>query len=170
MADQRRALVTIALTHVYRNKKNQEKWHYAEVRPIPYKTPLNFPVTTDCSGFVSLCFYEAGCFDPNNCNFNGSGYTGTLLDHGTRITRDKVVPGDVIVYGAYPGQHTALVVNVTNQGDILTASHGQEGDPSLVWCGAPKGPLSGHPVDDRQPTYLRFRTAKKGVLARLRGK
>lgn len=170
MADVRSEIVAIALAHVGKKNAKQEVWHYAEIRPIPYASPLKFPVTTDCSGFVSLCFYEAGGFDPNGCNFNGSGYTGTLLDHGTRITRDKVVPGDVIVYGTYPGVHAALVVKVNPEGDILTVSHGEEGDPSLVWCGAPKGTISGHPVDTRQPTYLRFRTAKKGIVARLRGK
>lgn len=170
MPDMRRQIVATAFNHVERNKNGTEKWNYAEVRPIPYHTPLQFPVTTDCSGFVSLCFYENGCFDPNGSNFDGQGYTGSLMDHGLKLTRDKVVAGDVVVYGAYPGQHTALVVQVYPSGDILTASHGQQGDPSLVWAEFCHGPDMGHPTDTRPATYYRFRTAKRGLLAKLMGK
>jgi hypothetical protein len=137
-------------------------FNYAEVRPIPLHNPPQFPVTTDCSGFVTLCFYLAGANDPNQLNYSGQGYTGTLLDHGLKLSRQAVIAGDVVVYGAYPGQHTALVVQVYPNGDILTISHGEQGDPSLVWCGTPKGKALGHPTDTRTPVeYLRFPTRSK---------
>ena len=36
------------------------------------------PLTTGCSGFVTICFYEAGAPDPNGLDYSGLGYTGTL--------------------------------------------------------------------------------------------
>ena len=141
-------------------------FNYAEVRPIPLHNPPKFPVTTDCSGFVTLCFYLAGANDPNQMNYSGQGYTGTLLDHGLKISRQAVVAGDVVVYGAYPGVHTALVVQVYANGDILTVSHGEQGDPSYVWCGTPKNGAHGFPADTRTPVeYLRFPTRSKDANA-----
>ena len=142
-------------------------FRYAEVRPIPLHNPPKLPVVTDCSGFVTICFYLAGANDPNRMNYCGAGYTGTLLDHGLKLSRKAVIAGDVVVYGAYPGEHTALVVEVRPNGDILTISHGQQGDPSFVWCGKPKGKALGHPADTRTPVeYLRFPTRSRNVAPR----
>lgn len=117
--------------------------HYREVRPMPLTGRL--PLTTDCSGFVTLCYKLAGAPDPNGLGYNGQGYTGTLLTHGTRIPLAAVKPGDVIVYGPGTGAHTAVVVEAG--ADPLTVSHGQESDPAYVRVSQ----------DGRLPqTYLRF--------------
>jgi cell wall-associated NlpC family hydrolase len=116
------------------------------------KQGIKFPITTDCSGFVTFCYRMAGCADPNNMSYNGSGYTGTLLAHGQVIPLKDVLPGDVIVYGPGTGWHTAIVVDVTgpNATNPLTISHGQQGDPSYVHVNQ----------DGRTPQrYLRFPTA-----------
>lgn len=122
--------------------------HYAEIRPIPLVKPIQhaFPIRTDCSGFVTLCYYLAGVKnDPNGEGWNGQGYTGTLLTHGKKIRPDQVLPGDIVVYGQYPGVHTAIVL--ADGIDPLTISHGEEGDPSLVHVSQ----------DHRTPkTFLRF--------------
>jgi peptidoglycan hydrolase-like protein with peptidoglycan-binding domain len=111
------------------------------------------PCHCDCSAFVTLCYNWAGVTqDPNGQNYDGQGYTGTLLSHGTPITIAQAVPGDVIVYGPGTGDHTALIV----QGgpDPLTVSMGEEGDPSYVHVSQ----------DGRQPQrYLRFSTMSGGV-------
>ena len=123
--------------------QNEPLIHYAEVRPMPLTASL--PLTTDCSGFITLCYKLAGCPDPNGLGYNGQGYTGTLLDHGRHIPKDAVQPGDVVVYGPGTGWHTALIV----QGgpDPLTVSHGQEKGPE--WCRVSQ--------DGRLPqTFLRF--------------
>ena len=118
---------------------------YDEIRPMPLTTRL--PITTDCSGFVTLCYWLAGAPDPNGLGYSGEGYTGTLLSHGQHITLDKVIPGDVIVYGPGTGWHTALVVE--KGADPVTVSMGEQGDPSLVRVSQ----------DGREPqTYLRFAT------------
>ena len=119
--------------------------HYRESRPMPLTAGL--PMTTDCSGFVTLCYKLAGAPDPNGLGYNGSGYTGTLLSHGQHIPLAFVQPGDVIVYGPGTGWHTALVVK--GGPDPLTVSHGREGGPAYTRVSQ----------DGRLPqTYLRFPT------------
>jgi peptidoglycan hydrolase-like protein with peptidoglycan-binding domain len=109
------------------------------------------PCHADCSAFVTLCYNWAGAPDPNSNGYNGQGYTGTLLAHGTPITKDQAVGGDVIVYGPGTGWHTALIVEAG--ADPLTVSHGQQGDPSYVRVSQ----------DGRQPQrFLRFSTDSSG--------
>lgn len=107
--------------------------HYAEIRPIPltaYKDH-HLPLTTDCSGFATCCFYAAGAPDPNANGYNGEGYTGTLLGHLPHISQGQAQPGDLIVFGAYPGKH---VVVITGSGTVnpQVVSHGTEAGPTLT--------------------------------------
>jgi len=131
--------------------------------------PLKFPINTDCSGSVTLWYWLAGAQDPNGLGFDHEGYTGTLLSHDKHIaefiknaqgvTVDELLPGDLVVYGGGTGEHVALIVSVNN-GDVLTVSHGEQGDPSFVWVNPPKhSPAAGHAVDGRHPqTFLRCNT------------
>lgn len=126
---------------------NKAQIHYQQVRPFPLTSKL--PLTTDCSGYATLCYYLAGAVDPNGLNYNHYGYTGTLLQHGTKISLAEAQPGDLIVYGAGTGDHVAIIIE--NDGkDPMTVSMGQESDPSYVKVSQ----------DGRKPqTYLRFNTA-----------
>jgi hypothetical protein len=105
---------------------NEPRIHYGEIRPIPLGTGL--PLTTDCSGFVTICFYRAGAPDPNGLDYGGQGYTGTLLDHLDEAAEPK--HGDVVVWGAYPGRHCAIVLEPGV--DPLLASHGRERGPIAI--------------------------------------
>ncbi len=96
------------------------------MRPIPRTRSL--PLTTDCSGFVTLCYFLAGAADPNGLAYDGDGWTGTLLRHMTHVVEARA--GDVVVFGAYPGHHCAIVL--APGGDPLLASHGQERGPVEV--------------------------------------
>ena len=133
--------------------------------------PPVFPMFADCSAFVTWLYWISGALDPNGGSaytatyYGREGYTGTLLTHGTHIAANTAVPGDVVVYGAYPGQHTALIVQAQGL-DILTVSHGQQGDPSYVWVNKPTHlPQNGYPVDGRKPqTFLRFDTTAKYLV------
>jgi peptidoglycan hydrolase-like protein with peptidoglycan-binding domain len=126
---------------------NKDKIHYQQIRPFPLTSKL--PLTIDCSGFATLCYFLAGAPDPNGLNYNHYGYTGTLLQRGRKISLAEAQPGDLIVYGAGTGEHVAIVVE--NDGrDPMTISMGQESDPSYVRVSQ----------DGRKPqTYLRFNTA-----------
>jgi hypothetical protein len=105
---------------------------------------------------------DLGIYPPNAAtgNYYGRvGYTGTLLSHGTHIPANLAQPGDLVVYGPGTGAHTAVIINV-GQGDILTISHGGQGDPNFAWVTAPvHTPRGGIAVDGRPPqTFLRFNT------------
>ena len=102
--------------------------HYGELRPVPLGRHL--PLTTDCSGFVTLCFFLAGAPDPNGLGYSGEGWTGTLMRNLARIDRAAARPGDLVLWGAYPGHHVAIVLEAG--ADPLLASHGQERGPIEV--------------------------------------
>jgi cell wall-associated NlpC family hydrolase len=104
-----------------------EPWiHYGEARPFPLDRDL--PLTTDCSGFVTLCYFLAGAADPNGLAYSGQGWTGTLLRHLQPVDRGRA--GDVVVWGAYPGHHCAIVLAAGD--DPLLCSHGQERGPVAI--------------------------------------
>jgi cell wall-associated NlpC family hydrolase len=99
------------------------------------RTDGQLPLNTDCSGFATFCYRQAGLPDPNGLGYKELGYTGTLLqyaEHHGRIITDvsQAKPGDLIVYGPGTGWHVAVIVQAGR--DPLTVSHGQESEPSYV--------------------------------------
>jgi hypothetical protein len=116
---------------------NKASIHYAEVRPMPHTKPHilpHLPLTTDCSGWVTLCYQYAGAADPNGLSYDGQGYTGTLLKHMKHISIGKVQPGDLVVYGCKSnpnGHHVAAIIAVGSHtpDTIQTCSHGSEAGP-----------------------------------------
>ena len=107
---------------------NRSHFHYAEIRPMPLT--VKFPIVTDCSGFATWVYRQAGAHDPNKLQYNGRGYTGTLLAAGKKTTMAKAKPGDLIVYGPGTGWHVAIIIEPGP--NALTISMGREGDPSYV--------------------------------------
>jgi cell wall-associated NlpC family hydrolase len=107
---------------------NEPRIHYAPERPMPLTRTL--PLSTDCSGFVTLCYWLAGAPDPNGLGYDGQGYTGTLLRAMQSVAQDWIGPGDLVVWGAYPGHHVALVLEPGD--DPLLCSHGQERGPVAI--------------------------------------
>jgi hypothetical protein len=110
--------------------QHEPEIHYAQVRPFPVGKPKALPMRTDCSGFVSLAYRYAGAPDPNGAKWSGLGYTGTLLQHGTKITKPQAKPGDLVVFGPYPGHHVCGVLEAGD--DPLLVSHGQEKGPFSI--------------------------------------
>jgi len=107
---------------------NEPRIHYAPERPMPLTRTL--PLSTDCSGFVTLCYWLAGAPDPNGLGYDWQGYTGTLLRAMQPLAQDWIGQGDLVVWGAYPGHHVALVLEPGD--DPLLCSHGQERGPVAV--------------------------------------
>lgn len=102
--------------------------HYSQSRPIDgLRQPHKLPLYTDCSGFATDCYKWAGAPDPNGLAYNGQGYTGSLLNHMTEIDKSQMKPGDLIVFGYFPGHHVVIYI-----GNGLCISHGGEGDPKQV--------------------------------------
>lgn len=90
------------------------------------------PLTTDCSGFVTACYRWAGAADPSGFGYRVVGFTGTLLDHGSTIPLSQARIGDLVIWGAHPGHHVAVIVDVSNAKDPMLVSHGREGGPNHV--------------------------------------
>jgi cell wall-associated NlpC family hydrolase len=105
--------------------RNEPRIHYGQVRPFPLAKEL--PLTTDCSGFATLCYFLAGAPDPNGYAYDGHGWTGSLLENMENVDRLAVQPGDLVVWGEYPGHHCAIVLAAGD--DPPLASHGQERGP-----------------------------------------
>jgi len=122
VSDVRQAIVAAAQWGI----RNEPRIHYGETRPIPLTRRL--PLTTDCSGYVTLCYFLAGAPDPNGLGYDGEGWTGTLLRHMQHVAEPRA--GDVVVFGAYPGHHAAIVL--APGADPWLASHGQERGPVAV--------------------------------------
>ena len=109
----------------------QQKAHhdirYAELRPMHLVRPPEYPKVMDCSYFATWCYYVSGSPDPNGSDYDGSGYTGTLLTHGHYVPYPKAVAGDLVFY-KNPDHVTVYI----GHGRVI--SMGQEGDPiELDW-------------------------------------
>lgn len=109
---------------------NTYQIHYAQVRPMDHLTKVEaLPWYTDCSEFVTTIYHWAGAPDPNGLGYNGYGWTGTMLDHGTSIPLFSARRGDVVIWGSAPGHHTAVLTENGTSGDPLIVSHGSERGP-----------------------------------------
>lgn len=90
-----------------------------------------YPNWVDCSAFLGWCYWNAlhlhgGHSDIVNGEHWQGGYTGTMMEHGRRVSAP--IPGDAIIYGSgFPGEHTALYT-----GGGLVVSHGSEAGPLLL--------------------------------------
>lgn len=112
---------------------NEPAIHYTQAlreRFAALHTPRVLPLGADCSSFYTMCCAWAGAPDPNGLGYNGTGYTGTLLDHLDEIPVGDALRGDCIVYGPSNGDHVVVVVEPGS--NPLTVSHGQEAGPILV--------------------------------------
>jgi cell wall-associated NlpC family hydrolase len=102
------------------------------------------PLWTDCSGFVTYCYWAAGLPDPSGLAYRFLGFTGTLLanaqNHG-RVLFDvsQARPGDPIIIGPGTGWHAVLCLEAGP--DPLVVSHGSETGPRIQRLS----------VDPRQP-------------------
>lgn len=123
--------------------KHRQRFPYAQIRPVSYDiAPL---MTLDCSSFATWCYRQAGAKDPNRVAYNGTGFTGTLVQYGKRVRLPR--PGDIAIFGPGNGEHAAVVV--AKGSDPLLVSHGNSDGPVLI-----------HASDDPRPVrYFRFDTS-----------
>ena len=128
---------------------NEEQISYSQNGPrlAGLGRPKLLPLVTDCSGFATLCYDWAGAPDPNGNGYDphGAAYTGTMLTTCHAVPRAAVQRGDLVVFGAYPGNHVCVVVQTG--GDPLLVSHGSDSGPKHVsysaehaWQAAHGGP------------------------------
>ncbi len=134
---------------------HRDRIHYAEVRPIPVGlAPHHLPFITDCSGFATLMAKWSGNPDPNGNDFDGDGYTGTMLKHLPHIPFSETLRGDLTVFGAFPGIHVVvMLIGGRLRPDPPVASHGGPGDPNRYRLSE----VQGYFGSDVEVTYLRLR-------------
>lgn len=133
--------------------RNEKDIHYSQARPmerlnVPRQLTV-LPRFADCSEWATDAYCYAGAPDPNGENYNGTGYTGTLLRNGKRIHVADAKPGDLVVYGPGTGHHVCVVVEAGP--DPLLCSHGQESGPLLIRHSAEQ---AAQPIPATFLTYL----------------
>lgn len=87
----------------------------------------NTPSEGDCSSTAIDISYAVGAPDPNGTGYNCTGYTGSLIARGTRVSAPE--PDDLVFYTAdgHSACHVAIYV-----GGGQVVSHGVPGGPQLL--------------------------------------
>jgi hypothetical protein len=87
----------------------------------------------DCSSFATWCLWTGldhfGVSDIVNGQKWRAGFTGTMLDHGQRVTRANIVRGDLLFYAGRDGKINHVTIYI---GGGMVISHGQEPGPVKV--------------------------------------
>lgn len=124
------AFVTVAF-HFYHVGGTTLTYSQSASRGILGHYP-GIPPATDCSGFVTAIYKAVGQPDPNGFAFSPVGYTGTLAQHGVRVTNwAQLRAGDLVFYGGgFPYGHVTMVVNPMLRTVI---SHGSRGVRILAY-------------------------------------
>lgn len=133
----RKRLVAAAYTMLRNSSQMQysqgsNRWSGINRHLRSYKGQV--PPTSDCSSSSTWAVWDATLrYKPRDfVNGTGwrSGYTGTMQQHGRRVTGRKL-PGDLVFYGDQGGgvaEHVAIYV-----GKGLVVSHGSPGAHLLAW-------------------------------------
>lgn len=112
--------------------KNQAQIHYS-MGPVRddwlSKKARALPMTTDCSGFTTAMFKWAGAPDPCGLGYKWVGSTRQMLNNRAGRKVATPLPGDLIIYGEYPGHHVVIFMYVWH-GAWVVCSHGQESGPA----------------------------------------
>jgi len=124
--------------------RNEPAVHYRQARPMSTRTIADVEqlrhelahggISMDCSESVTLLCRLAGLQDPNGLHYNGTGFTGTLLDHLPHYHEPRAAAiGALVVFGPGTGDHVAMVHTPdARTGNPRLFSHGQERGPLLV--------------------------------------
>lgn len=126
---------------MYWTVEHEAQIHYAQRRPMTTAHLLEQQladlfaagvlIAMDCSEGVTLLCRLAGLADPNGRGYDGTGYTGTMLDHLPHYTKPgNADVGALVVFGPGSGDHVAMVY--TPGADPLLWSHGAENGPRFV--------------------------------------
>lgn len=113
--------------------KNSALIHYSQIqsnRLAALAKPRHLPQATDCSGFATDAYKDAGAPNPNRADGlwkPGEFYTGTMLECGVEV---KVpLPGDLLLYN----NHHVIVFMYVWHGAWIGCSHGQDIGPLAIF-------------------------------------
>ncbi len=121
--------------------QNEPLIHYGQRRPMVTKKFLEQQlvdwfkakkqITMDCSESCTLLCRLAGLADPNGLNYNGNGFTGTMLANLKHYSNPAAADvGALVVFGPGEGDHVCMVRKKGR--DPLLFSHGTERGPFFV--------------------------------------
>lgn len=134
---QRNHMVTLAtILNRYAPDVDYEQIRPMRTRSLPEYELINhleheIPVTMDCSESVTLICRLSGLKDPNGLNYDGYGYTGTMLDHLPHFTDwGEVHRGTLIVFGGGTGEHVVMVT-APNGENPEVYSHGSHANHAI---------------------------------------
>jgi len=132
---------------------------YKQSRPMQLRKIPHLPSRGDCSAACAMIYFNADLDDPNGRDYDGAGYTGTLLGHGREVPLDSLQPLDLVFYGfttaarARPGfpeaapTHVACAIGDAKRDRIFTFGH--DPGPSFERVNYREG------FDGRPPRYAR---------------
>lgn len=136
---------TAITNYCNRAEKSQLKWHYTQQRPFHgFGVAPELVHYNDCSGYVSLvinwAMHETGIYlrDPLGESYNGTGYTGTLIDwlksNGTKAPKDKYLVGDIAIngYSSSNTHHTFICKKGGTASTSQWSTNGNENAPNQV--------------------------------------
>ena len=120
--------------------------------------PYAVPFVSDCSSGVTDCYSWGGAPDPNKRNYDGQGYTGTLIAEGRLISARAARASDIVIFGPGTGWHAALVLEAG--ANPLVWSMGEQGDPRIYACSSvAKGVAYVNNVAECEVRYFRYNTS-----------
>lgn len=117
MTEARQLLATVALEFW---RKCSATYVYGQHRPYP--SGLYAPEardSLDCSATAILIYRQAGQPDPNGTAYNGTGWTGSLIQRGEPVDLSRIEPGDLIFYGD-PWGSTGHVTTSVGDGECVS--------------------------------------------------
>lgn len=104
---------------------HRSQFHYRQYRPMAHSLKaVEARNRTDCSAYATLGFKDGGAPDPNHVGYNGTGYTGTLIQHGVWIPVQKSLPADLAFYGPNQQAPTHVAIRDENMGNPGVYSFG----------------------------------------------
>lgn len=89
-------------------------------------------MAADCSSIWTMFGCWSGAPDPNGNDYNGVGFTGTMLANLDEIPLRDAQLADLIVGGPGTGDHVWGIVGDAGSNNPLCVSHGQERGPIVV--------------------------------------
>lgn len=119
---------------------------YVQHRPMQTRRWLETPlaqhfasgkqIDMDCSESVTMLCRMAGLADPNGTEYDGTGFTGTMLKHLSHYTNPAgAETGALVVFGPGTGDHVCMVRRPHRTNPQLF-SHGQEAGPVFTTLAA----------------------------------
>lgn len=100
---------------------------YTQQRPYAGTLPVWKAQGGDCSGTSILIYKLAKQPDPNHTNYDGTGWTGSLMQQGVSVPEIVAKPGDLTLYGRGAADHVVVEI-----GGGQVVSHGSAGGPRVL--------------------------------------